>query len=125
MGYQPGKGLGRNLQGISAPVEAAVRKGRGAIGAYGPEVGQRLAGQKRAEILNSDEEESKEYSEKLSQWRKGGEGASKKKSKVKYVYKTVDQVIEEGKGKIGPSIKDYRFVHILLSNLIYYNRKLL
>lgn len=37
MGFQPGKGLGKDLQGISAPVEAHVRKGRGAIGAYGPE----------------------------------------------------------------------------------------
>lgn len=38
MGYQPGKGLGKSLQGMSTPITAAVRKGRGAIGAYGPEV---------------------------------------------------------------------------------------
>lgn len=32
MGYQPGKGLGKELQGRSQPVEAQVRKGRGAVG---------------------------------------------------------------------------------------------
>jgi len=32
MGYQMGKGLGKDLQGISAPIVASVRKGRGAIG---------------------------------------------------------------------------------------------
>ncbi|CAH1965311.1 unnamed protein product [Acanthoscelides obtectus] len=43
MGFQPGKGLGKDLQGIAAPVEAQLRKGRGAIGAYGPEKSAKIA----------------------------------------------------------------------------------
>lgn len=43
MGYKPGMGLGKDLQGIAAPVEAHLRKGRGAIGAYGPEKAAKLA----------------------------------------------------------------------------------
>lgn len=46
MGFQPGKGLGKDLQGISAPVEAHLRKGRGAIGAYGPEKSASIPAQK-------------------------------------------------------------------------------
>ncbi len=32
MGYKPGQGLGKSLQGRSEPIEAKVRKGRAAIG---------------------------------------------------------------------------------------------
>ncbi len=39
MGYEAGKGLGKDLQGRSTIVEAHLRKGRGAIGAYGHEGG--------------------------------------------------------------------------------------
>lgn len=32
MGYKPGKGLGKNLQGIASPIEIKQRKGRTGIG---------------------------------------------------------------------------------------------
>ena len=39
MGYQPGKGLGKSLQGRNTIIEAQVRKGRGAVGInFVPEV---------------------------------------------------------------------------------------
>ena len=88
MGFQPGKGLGKNLQGRNTIVEAYLRKGKGAIGAYGHE-GGRPKGKK-----DSDEEEEKEYKEKLNQWKTGTAVGGKKKN-VSYVYKTVDDVIAE------------------------------
>lgn len=32
MGYQPSQGLGKKLQGVTVPIEANLKKGRGAIG---------------------------------------------------------------------------------------------
>ncbi|KAF7991676.1 hypothetical protein HCN44_010477 [Aphidius gifuensis] len=101
MGYEPGKGLGKNQQGITAPVEVHLRKGRGAIGAYGPEKKTKIQEQKKDEDL----EEEKEFKVKLSQWRKGGTGGdvNSNKKKIKYHYRSVDQVLEDG--KLRPNIR--------------------
>uniref|UniRef100_A0A182PIZ5 G-patch domain-containing protein n=1 Tax=Anopheles epiroticus TaxID=199890 RepID=A0A182PIZ5_9DIPT len=94
MGYQPGKGLGKDLQGISAPIEAHLRKGRGAIGAYGPEKKTVVADAKqkqKQDDLKALPAGGKE--EEGSQWRKDGG----KQGKSRYFYKSVEDVIEKGK----------------------------
>lgn len=96
MGFQPGKGLGKDLQGISAPVEAHVRKGRGAIGAYGPEKSAKVSELKILGIeekMKDDDDIDLEKNEKIK-WKKG-EVSSKKKTR--YYYRSVDDVIERGK----------------------------
>lgn len=89
MGFQPGKGLGKSLQGIAAPVEAHVRKGRGAIGAYGPEKKTKVADLKGA-VKKDEKKSEKRDEEKGKQW-------SKKGHKGRYFYKSVEDVIEKGK----------------------------
>ncbi|XP_036146927.1 tuftelin-interacting protein 11 [Monomorium pharaonis] len=91
-GYEVGKGLGKQLQGISVPIEAQIRKGRGAIGAYGPEKTQKVPEKKK----DDDGEETKETKSnaKVSQWRK-----SNNKKKIRYYYRSVDEVLEDGKLK--------------------------
>ncbi|XP_052865681.1 septin-interacting protein 1 [Anopheles cruzii] len=94
MGYQPGRGLGKDLQGISAPVEAHLRKGRGAIGAYGPEKKTTVADAKQQKAPKHDEQKGAEKADEGQQWRKAKEG---KLGKNRYFYKTVEDVIEKGK----------------------------
>ena len=68
MGYQAGQGLGKASQGRTTIIEAHLRKGRGAIGAYGREGGVK----KEERKPDSEEEEDVEFKEKLHQWKKGG-----------------------------------------------------
>lgn len=103
MGFEPGKGLGKDLQGISAPVEAHLRKGRGAIGAYGPEKKVTIAKLDKEQILD-DRMKVEEGNERSTKWRKedAKAGGAKTKGKkntttTRYYYRSVDDVIEKGK----------------------------
>ncbi|MPC07610.1 tuftelin-interacting protein 11-like [Portunus trituberculatus] len=92
MGFEEGKGLGKNLQGISTPVEANKRKGKGAIGFYGSERSERSL--KDFPTHDSDEEEKEKFKDLLQQWKKTGG-----KKKIKYIYKSAEEVIQEGRTK--------------------------
>uniref|UniRef100_A0A8D0AUT6 Tuftelin-interacting protein 11 n=1 Tax=Sander lucioperca TaxID=283035 RepID=A0A8D0AUT6_SANLU len=94
MGYQPGKGLGKNAQGIINPIEAKVRKGKGAVGAYGNERTQQSL--QDFPVVDSEEEEEKEFQKELGQWRKDPASSIGKK-KPKYSYRTVDELKAKGK----------------------------
>ncbi|TRY84761.1 hypothetical protein DNTS_027444 [Danionella cerebrum] len=91
MGYVPGKGLGKNAQGIVNPIEAKLRKGKGAVGAYGSERTKQSL--QDFPVVDSEEEEEKEFQKELGQWRKEP-GTAKKKPK--YSYKTIEELKAHG-----------------------------
>ncbi|GFN93720.1 tuftelin-interacting protein 11 [Plakobranchus ocellatus] len=107
MGHKPGEGLGKTGQGITTPVEAVVRKGRGAVGIHGSERSERSL--KDFPIKDEEAEEEKEFQKQLSQWKK--QPVNEKKQKPKYVYKTAQEVLDSGGKKrkpimdTGPKVK--------------------
>ena len=70
MGHVKGKGLGKNLQGIYTPVEAAKRRGKGAVGYHGSERTDRSLVDFPVQV-DSEEEEEKQFQDQVSQWKKG------------------------------------------------------
>ena len=72
MGWEKGKGLGKEGQGRAVPVEAFVRKGKAAVGMYGAEskdvLEKNLRKYKQGEEQVDEEEEENDVH--VSQWKK-------------------------------------------------------
>lgn len=105
MGFEPGKGLGKDGEGISTPIEIVQRKGRGALGAYGPEnkkeqINQTLKDQ--TQNSNHIKNDNSALGPPTHLWKK-----HKNKNNASYVYKTLETLIEsDSKNQIKSKIID-------------------
>ena len=91
MGWEKGKGLGKEGQGRAVPVEAFVRKGKAAVGMYGAESKEVL--EKKLRKLNQGEEEDDEEEERdlhVSQWKKD----KKPDKRPQYAHRTPQELLE-------------------------------
>lgn len=98
MGYVHGKGLGANKQGIVEPIQAFLRPGRGAIGAYGkegsgPKFGESAADAQKRIAAEIDEDNDDEPEVLAGKW--------KKVKKPKTRYKTLEEMQAENVKNIG------------------------
>lgn len=108
MGWEKGKGIGKELQGRAIPVEATLRKGKGSVGAYGSESKE---ARKRKEEGQNDDEDEDEANVHVSQWKKdvtnysnytlapilfdySSEILKKKGKKPKYNLKSADELLK-------------------------------
>ncbi|KAI6180418.1 Septin and tuftelin-interacting protein 1-like protein [Aphelenchoides besseyi] len=94
MGHVSGQGLGKNKQGIVEPVQAILRPGRGAVGAYGNETkglkfGESAGDAQRNTDGSNDVVEIRTEEAKNNAWKK----SHAKKVKPRYV--TLDEVVKE------------------------------
>lgn len=82
-------------------------------GAYGPEKGQKIA-DLDTDKKKKEKEKDTSKTDKVSQWRK--EDGSSKNQKVRYVYKSIEDVLEESKqpGK-KKSKREFKYVELYLS----------
>ncbi|XP_003366553.1 tuftelin-interacting protein 11, partial [Trichinella spiralis] len=94
MGYEPGKGLGKQSQGIAEPVKAVVRPGRGAIGAYGREGNKLLESEDvkvEKEVLDfGNYKKKQQFKRTVTSERTSHDKATR------IVYRTWDEVVQEG-----------------------------
>ena len=90
--------LGKYEQGTSVPVVAEVRKGRGALGYYGKEVRHKNKEFERelwAEREPGSEEEEAAIQKATDETIKHGWKASRRRKRIKKVYKTAEELIAD------------------------------